>query len=69
MLMIKLWTESPNKNQRIAVLFPKNDEKEYQEFSEDFKNIVEEQGKMEAHEMFMITDAIQRKTCYQNATT
>ena len=44
------------------------DDKEYPEMSEDFKNTVEEQGNIEAHEMFMITDAIQCQTCHHYAT-
>ena len=37
-----LVNESPSKKQMIAELFPKNGKKEYQEISEDFKNIVKE---------------------------
>ena len=37
----------------MAESFPKNDESEYQEISEDFKNIVQKQGNIEAHELFM----------------
>ena len=59
-LLVKLVLESPNGNQMIEDLFPKNDE--YQDISEDFRNIVEEKGNIEAHEMFMITDAIQYHT-------
>ena len=55
--------ESPNKNQMIAELFPKNDKKQYQGTSEDNKKIVQEQGNIEPHEIFMITDATQCQTC------
>ena len=41
-------TESPNKNQMMAELVPKNDEKEYQNIAEDFKKVVKEQGIIEA---------------------
>ena len=52
----------------MAELIPKSDEKEYQDISENFKNIVEEHGNIEAHEMFMITAAFQSQTCYHHAT-
>ena len=67
-LLMKQVLESPNKNERIATFFPKNDDKEYQDLSENFKNIIQVQGNIEAHEMFMITDAIQGQTCYHNTT-
>ena len=51
----------------MAEFVTKNDGREYQDVSEGFKNIVQEQGNMEAREMFTITDAI-RQTCYQSAT-
>ena len=49
----------------MAELFPKNDDNEYQDISGNFKNIVEEHGKIEAHEMFIITDEIRCQTCRQ----
>ena len=51
----------------MTELSPKNDDKEYQDDSEDFKNIVKEQSNIEAHEVLMITDAVQCKTCYHCA--
>ena len=48
---------------RKSSLWSKNDEKEYQEICEDFDNVVQEQGNVEAHEMFVITDAAQCQTC------
>ena len=59
--------DSPNKNETMAELFPKNDDEEYQEISQVFKKKVKEQSNIEAREMFMITDAVQRKTCYHDA--
>ena len=67
-LLVKQVLESPNKNQLMAELFPKNDDKEYEDISEDFKNIVEEQGNIEAHELFMITDAMRCQTCCHYGT-
>ena len=62
-LLAKQVLESPNKNQMMAELFTKSDEKAHQEISEDFKNIAKEQGNIEAHELFMITDALQCWKC------
>ena len=47
----------------LAEFLSKNDEKESQEISEDFKNVVGESSNIETQEMFMITDAIQCQTC------
>ena len=58
-LLMKQVLESPHTNEMMAELFPKNDDQEYQDISEEFKNLVSEQRNIEAHEMFMITDAIQ----------
>ena len=63
-LLMKQVRESPNKTEIMVELFPKNDAKEYQKIAETVKNILEELGNIEAHEMFMITDAIQCQTCY-----
>ena len=60
--------ESPNTNEMIAELFPKNDDKEHQEISEDFKNSGRNQGNIEAHEMLMITDVEPCQTCYHYET-
>ena len=48
--------------------FPRNDDKEYQEISENFKKIVKEQCNIGARKMFMITDAIQCQPCYHYET-
>ena len=53
--------ESPNTNEMMAALFPKHDDNEFQDVSEDFKNIGKEQSNIEVHNI-MITDAIQCKT-------
>ena len=45
-----------------AELFAKNDDKAYQDISENFKNFVQEQRNIDSHEMFMITDVIQCQT-------
>ena len=57
-----------SKNHMMAELFPKNDDRENQDISEDFNNIVKEQGNIEADEMYMITDAILCQTCYHYET-
>ena len=44
---------------------PKNDDKE---ISDNLKNVVKEQSKIEAHEMFMISDAFQCQKCYHHET-
>ena len=51
----------------IAEFFPKNDDQESQDISEESKNMVTEQRNIEAHEMFMITIAIQCQMCYHHA--
>ena len=46
----------------LAEFLSKNDEKESEEISEDFKNVVGESSNIETQEMFMITDTIQCQT-------
>ena len=48
----------------MAELFPKNDDKENQDIIENFKKTFQEQGNVEAREVFVITDTIQCQTCY-----
>ena len=43
--------------------FSKDEDKEYQETSQDARGTVKEQGNLEAHEMLMITVTIQCKSC------
>ena len=53
----------------MAEFFSRNDEdKEYQEMSQGAKDIVLEQGNLEAHEILMITGTIHCKSCYNYAT-
>ena len=47
--------QSPSKDKLMAEFLPNNDDKEYQEMSQDAKDTVEEQGKLEAHDILMIT--------------
>ena len=58
--------EVSNKAKLMAALFPKGDDKENQEISQDTNNVVEEHGNLEAHEILMITK--QRKSRHDNAT-
>ena len=60
--------QSPNKGKLMAELFPNSDEKEYQEMSQDAKDTVKKQGNLEVHEILMITDTLQCKSCYNHAT-
>ena len=48
--------------------FPNNDDTECQDISQDPKDIVKRQGSLEAHEILMIKDAVQCKSCCNNAT-
>ena len=41
---------------------------EYQQISQDVKNIVKEQCNLDAQEMLMITNIVQCKSCYKYAT-
>ena len=45
-------------NQLIAELVPKHDDKEYQDTSQIAKDIVQELGNLEAHEILLITDTV-----------
>ena len=55
--------EFPSKDKSMADSLPKYDDKEYQEMSQDAKDIVTEQGNREAYEILMITDTVQCKSC------
>ena len=57
-----------DKDKLMAELFPKSDDKEYQEISQDAKETVKEQGNIEAHGILMITDAVQCSSCHNDAT-
>ena len=53
----------------MAELFPKNDDKEHQDISEDVAIFFDQkQSNAEAHEILMITDEEQCQTCYYYAT-
>ena len=47
---------------------PLSDFIEYQQISQDVKNIVKEQCNLDAQEMLMITNTVQCKSCYNYAT-
>ena len=66
--MTKKVLESPNIDELMVEFFPQNDDKEYQDISENFKKIVKEQCNIGARKMFMITDAIQCQPCYHYET-
>ena len=52
----------------MAEFFPKSDDEKYHVISQDAKDIVEEQGNLEAHEIVLVADAVQNKSCYKYAT-
>ena len=56
---------SQKKDKLMGDFFPKDDDKEYQDISQIAENIVEEQGSLEAHDILMITNTVQCKSCYQ----
>ena len=58
--------ESPIKDNLMAELLPNNDDKEYQDISQDVEDIVKEQSDFEAHALLMITHTVQyrAKSCY-----
>ena len=58
MSLMEQMLESPSKDKLMAELIPHDDE-EYQEISQDAKDIVKEQGNLEVHEILMITDTAQ----------
>ena len=60
--------QSLDKDKMMAELFPKNDYKKNQKFSQDAKETVKEQGNIEAHGILMITDAVQCSLCRNDAT-
>ena len=45
-----------NRGKLVASLFPKSDDKECQDISQIAKDIVQEKGNLEAHEVLMIRD-------------
>ena len=58
--------QSTDKEKLMAEFFQKNDNKEYQEISQDAKDLVK--NVVEAHEILMITNTVQCKSCYNDAT-
>ena len=62
-LLMEQVLKSPNEHDMMAGLLPKNEDTEYQEISENFKNMGNEKVNIDAHDMFMITYACQCRTC------
>ena len=59
--------QSPNKD-KLMTEFPKRDDKEYREISQLAKDTVKEQGNFDAHEILMITDTAQCRSCHNYVT-
>ena len=55
--------QSPDKDKLKAELFPKSDDKEYQNILRIAKDTAGEHGHLEVHEIFMTTDAVQCRSC------
>ena len=66
--LMKHFLAFPNKDKLMAELFPNSDDKEYQGIAQDAKDTDKEQGKLEAHEILLITDTVQPKLCNVYAT-
>ena len=59
--------ESPNKDELMIQLLPKDDDKEHQDISQDAKDTGKEQSNLEAHEILMIIDTGQCSSGYKHA--
>ena len=69
LLLMKV-LQSPNRDNLMAEPFPESDDKEYQNKSQNAKVFFSrEQSNLEAHEVLMITDTLQCRSCNKYVTS